>query len=176
MLKLVTGLVASMFLGFTAHAAAITGTIDFTGSNVFNITNKTITFIGPADTTSDTGTLGLFGVCDACADFKNLDFGTGFHPVSSFITAVNGPVTFSLDLESVTSVSATHFLDVAGGAILHLTGFPAESGTFFFSTQGPQDIEVSFSTTAVANVPEPASIAVLGTGLLGIMFCRRRTQ
>jgi PEP-CTERM motif len=156
-----------------ASATPVTGLIDFTGSNRFNIAAKTITFVGKQSATSDTGSLALFGTCDACAEFKNINFGAGFTPVSNEIVANNNGLSFALDLEKITSASAiSNFVDVKGDAVLHLTGFSPTPGTFFFSTQGPEGPIVSFSTTALSSIPEPGAILLFGLGLLGLGFVR----
>ena len=174
MLKLTTtALVALLVLGGVAPAAQITGLINFDGSNTYSTTTHSVTFIGSQNAESDTGDLAAFGTCTGCLTFQDFTY-VPFAPVLNEVTGTNNGVTLSLDVASVSSVTEDPtFLDIAGTAVLHLTGFDATPGQFFFSTQGPQGPEVSFSTTALA-VPEPATIGLLGLGLLGLGLVRRQ--
>jgi hypothetical protein len=156
-----------------AHAAPVTGSINFDGSDSYDTTTHTVTFIGVQNAQSDAGALGLFGTCTACITVKDLVY-SPFVPVTNEISGTNNGLTLGLDLTALTSVDALPtFLDIAGDAVLHLTGFAATAGTFFFSTQGPQGPEVSFSAD-VQPVAEPATIGLLGLGVLGIGLAHRR--
>ncbi len=64
--------------------------------------------------------------------------------------------TFSFDLQTITQIVEEANVSVAieGAGILHLTGFDDTPGSFFFSTQGPENIEVSFSATQYRD-PDP---------------------
>ena len=77
--------------------------------------------------------------------------------MNNFLSGTNGAIHFALDLLSVFNVQfqANNDLDFDGAAVLHLTNFADTPGEIFFSSQGPNDIEVSFSATAVPTV-EPA--------------------
>lgn len=169
-------LLAAVFAGLpiAAIAAPITGDIDFAGSNTYDATS--VTFIGNQDVTSDAGSLGLFGTCTGCIVAKNITYNPFVGPLDAFLSGTNNGITFSLDLSSVFNVafSAGNSLDFDGNAVLHETGFTDTPGEIFFSTQGPNTIEVSFSATALP-VPEPAAFGVLGAGLLGLGLVRRRS-
>ena len=71
--------------------------------------------------------------------------------------------------------SAVNDLDFDGNVVLHLTNFADTPGEIFFSSQGPNNIEVSFSATAVPT-DEPAGIAILGVGLLGLGYVVNRRR
>ena len=146
---------------------AITGDINFDGNVVY--TSTTVDFVGNEGVSSGTGTLADFGTCNGCISATNITYSPFTGPVNNFLSGTNGAISFALDLLSVFNVQfvSANDLDFDGNVVLHLTGFADTPGEIFFSSQGPNDIEVSFSATAVPT-PEPAGIAILGVGLLGL--------
>lgn len=169
-------LAATLFAGLPiiALAAPVTGDIDFAGSNTYNASN--VSFIGAQDVTSDSGTLALFGTCTGCIVAKNVTYAPFVPPLDSFLSGTNNGIAFALDLDSVFNVafSPGNSLDFDGTAVLHETGFADTPGEVFFSTQGPNSIEVSFSATAIPT-PEPDTLGLLGVGLFFLgLACHRR--
>ena len=116
-------------LGFACRtrAAMITGDISFDGSNTFDEATHTVTFIGAQNAQNDAGSdFSLFGTCDGCITFKNLTSYSPFSPVADEISGSNNGLSLAIDLTGITSVTAQpEFLDIAGTALLHLTGFDA---------------------------------------------------
>lgn len=166
-------LLALLALPIVAHAAPVTGDINFDGSNSFDNATHSVTFIGAQNAQSDAGALALFGDCTACITFKNF-VTSPFVPITNEISGTNNGLTLGLDLTALTTVDALpDFLDIAGKAVLHLTGFAATPGTFFFSTQGPEGPEVSFSAD-VLPTPEPATLGLLGFGVVALGLLRRQ--
>lgn len=154
---------------------SLTGDINFDGSDTYNATS--VTFIGNQGVSSGTGSFVAFGTCAGCIVAQNITYNPFAGPVMNFLAGTNGTEHFALDLNSVFNIQfvANNDLDFDSDAVLHLTGFADTPGTLFFSSQGPNDIEVSFSATAVAT-PEPASLAVLGIGLLGLGFVANKKR
>jgi hypothetical protein len=171
-------IVAMMAIAVEAKADSITGGISFAGS---------ATPTGGSDWSTATG-----------VHFENPAFainGTGSYSSIFFTTAtfhdfVYDPVlsqapgnlwtfnswgtTYSFDLGSLTSVvkagsAEASSVVVYGLGTLHITGLDDTAGTFVFSGNSA-DSSFSFSASdgARASVPEPNSVFLLGTGLLGI--------
>ena len=116
-------------------------------------------------------------VSGSCGSIKDLaTFSSG--PVSSFLTLVNGSTTITFDLNSLT-VSSRDFgpansISLSATGVINETGYDATAGTFLLTAQGDSITSFSATTLASANIPEPASLAILGGSLAVIGLVRRK--
>jgi hypothetical protein len=82
--------------------------------------------------------------------------------------------TYSFDATSMTKNADVHMITFAGLGIAHITGFEDTIGEWSFTAQHlGEPGAFSFSTSA-ATVPEPLTLILLGSGLLGLAGLRRK--
>ncbi|MEL7450167.1 MAG: PEP-CTERM sorting domain-containing protein [Pseudomonadota bacterium] len=131
--------------------------------------NNNNTVVGPA--TGD-----FAGLTGEQAVFSNIEFNPANTPITPLWSVSSGGINYSFDLDNISVDNlGLQEINLSGSGTLMADGFDDTYGTWVFSGDSNGIILFSFSSITGANaVPEPASLLLVGAGLMGFAAARRR--
>jgi len=170
-------LVATLSSPAALHAApmdSMSGQFSIQGTVTNDFTAGTLNFV-PSSIETGFGTqTGTFAAL--LTDNEHITAGTPtihynpYTPGSAFLTV--GPLTATIQsLTETTTTPAGHTVyGFSGTALFASAGYLDTPGSFTFSTQdsGPVTFSATALTTGRSPVPEPSTLALFGTGALGL--------
>jgi len=184
--RIILLLCLSVFLawGATAHATPIAGDIAFGSFGQYDLT-------GGTDLATNTG-FDFINANNAVVSAASGDFATFAPPAVTYVqfydfsfapitpgtvlwSFSDGMNTYSLTMQSgsIEAGRTATNVTIKGTAIISgLPGFESTEGTFIFQASNSGS-SFSFDSNA-KTVPEPATLLLLGTGLVGAALYRRR--
>ncbi|MFO7569424.1 MAG: PEP-CTERM sorting domain-containing protein [Smithellaceae bacterium] len=168
----------------SAMAVPINGAISFSGTSVTNnedlsLATEFISFSNVVVSTTG-GTEDYASVVSGQeVAFSPFVFSPALSPdpvVALWAFEFDG-ISYSFDATGVTISNRTsHTISMHGSGIAHITGYDDTPGNWYFSANRAGGTASFSASTEVNSVPEPASMLLLGMGLLGLGAVGRKKK